>query len=366
MSATVQTSNMEDFNARYVRRKRLGAGAFGVVMRAFDVKRKMDVALKFFDARGKGPQSSIVQSFYREVELLQRLKNVPHIVDLYDTFNIGGMLIMSIQLVEGADLRKQELSAAHLRQIAHQGLAGLREIHRRGVVHGDIKAENILFSKKTGALIIDFGVSCFTHIDVKASRAKQEVQYMCSEEGADQGTPLFFSLDRFRVADGEKVSLETFFNIMRKDDLFAFGIVLYERLVDHQYEPNFTIGQLLNLDRVNELLRRPESMIPPDFWQLPNSPFRALVGRLLVSSHAQRPTANEALRILEGSDPAVTSSETTSRSSRDPSGRSSSSGRLSGSRLSSSRSSISLGSLSSAGSSLASSAVSLGQDKYRK
>lgn len=305
--------------SRYkVDNKILGRGAFGVVKKAYDTQRKQMVALKYFDAASR----SATESFYRERTLLHKLRNVPHVVNLYDAFKTDDKKynVLVIQYVpNGLSLENKKFESAHVHQIAVESLKGLKAIHALGIIHGDVKAENILYSPHSGSVIIDFGLSCFT-IDTQKSRSRSstEVPYACEQSGVYEGTPVNFSLDRLRVINDENaVSLETYFKIMRKDDLFAFGIVLYELYMQKRYEPNYKLHTLRTED-ILALLKNDNSMVPVDLFNERRSgrpsKVRLLTESLLVAAYYKRPTATEALSFLLQRSPSASSASLSSGS----------------------------------------------------
>jgi len=322
MYKKMNTISESEFDGRYTRiGNSIGQGAFGKVYKAYDRVRKVTVALKYFSFKDR-------ESFAREVVLLSRLKNVPHTVKFYDAWQVGLVYVLSIEYFAGKELRDLKFTRGgnrHIDQIARQGLLALQGIHKHGIVHGDIKAENILYEEKTGALIIDFGVSCLA-IDVKEARKDTsglDLLVRCKKKYVDRGTLNFFSLDRLRVGDAwntpeeSKIKLETYFKIMRKDDMFAFGVVLYELIMGKTYRPPHSTGVLLKLEVVDELLKVPDSMIPSDFKKKRNHRLYPLAVNLMTASYAKRLTATAALELLDylGIDPSDKFSATASSSS---------------------------------------------------
>jgi dual specificity tyrosine-phosphorylation-regulated kinase 2/3/4 len=147
----------------------LGKGSFGIAVKAFDHKRKEEVALKIIKNKKKYYYQAGV-----ELKILQFLKEN----DLEDTMNIIHMKdyvvfrkhlcisfeLMSINLYEFLKLNEFEgLSLGLIRRFAIQLLYALKYLKENDVIHCDLKPENILLKDpaKSGIKIIDFGSSCF-------------------------------------------------------------------------------------------------------------------------------------------------------------------------------------------------------------
>lgn len=320
------------FWGRFTNKMKIGQGGFAVVYKAYDNVEKRHVALKVF------PPSKAA-SFFTEQALLKRLKNVPHIVNMYSSWailpvkeakrkekrtykNSDGRFkvfpdeyVIVMELLRGKRLSdKQTLDLIsrdhkHLRTVAREGLTALNEIHKRGVVHGDVKLDNITYEAETGIIMIDFGVSCVT-LDVEESRRLGLLKVQCRPSTAWIGTYTSFSPDRWlvilmehdfkrrgkRFEKMEWLNLEKYFKMMRKDDIFAFGTVLYE-LMTRQRFPG--IKPVPNPGLIQSTLKTPGIMVPSKFTNnYGKEKLYPLISALLTSSYKNRPTASAALELL--------------------------------------------------------------------
>ena len=159
---------MEDFAVpdftvahRYVLHDRLGVGGMGEVWRARDRVTDADVALKILIASVAGAPAAELR-FQREIEAMARLDH-PAIVPIIDAGRdprVGLYFVMS--LIEGEPMHEvsyQWRSWATLWPVADRVLDALGHAHARGVVHRDVKPDNILIDRAGDAFLLDFGVA---------------------------------------------------------------------------------------------------------------------------------------------------------------------------------------------------------------
>ena len=159
----------------------LGQGAFGITYRARDLQLERDVAVKEYlpallatrlDGVTVSPRSTQVADdfawgrarFLDEAKTLARLPRAPAVVQVHDYLEANGTGYMVMQLVEGETLaalsrREGRLSQALLERIVPPLLDGLQQIHAAGVLHRDIKPDNIIVAPDGSPTLIDFGAS---------------------------------------------------------------------------------------------------------------------------------------------------------------------------------------------------------------
>jgi eukaryotic-like serine/threonine-protein kinase len=144
---------------RFLIERRIGSGGFGVVYEAWDGRLERNVAVKAIESQGEAGRRVL-----REAQAAARL-NHPGIVTLYEMGEEDGNALLVTELVEGSTLA--ELSAAgslsdrEIGEIGADLCEALDHAHARGVVHRDIKPQNVLVSNddEAGAKLMDFGVA---------------------------------------------------------------------------------------------------------------------------------------------------------------------------------------------------------------
>jgi serine/threonine protein kinase len=144
---------------RFLIERRIGSGGFGVVYEAWDGRLERNVAVKAIESRGESSRRVL-----REAQAAARL-NHPGIVTLYEMGEEDGNALLVTELVDGSTLA--ELSAEHAlsdREIGEIGAdlcEALDHAHARGVVHRDVKPQNVLVGNddEAGAKLMDFGIA---------------------------------------------------------------------------------------------------------------------------------------------------------------------------------------------------------------
>ncbi len=204
--------------SRYKLARELGAGGMAVVYEAEDLKHGRSVAIKVL--RPDIGASLGAERFIREIQLAARLSH-PHILPLYDSGEAGGHLFYVMPLVRGESLRDRfaregPLPVGEAVRITTDVARALAAAHVAGIVHRDVKPENILM-QDGHAFVADFGIGKALHgiTDDGATRA-----------GVSVGTPAYVSPEQ---AAGEQVD--------GRSDQYSLACMLYEMLTG---EPPFT------------------------------------------------------------------------------------------------------------------------------
>ena len=163
-----------------------------------------------------------VERFLREIETTAKLQH-PHILPLFDSGSVDGTVFYVMPYVEGESLRSRlkretQLPIADALRITTEIATGLAYAHRHGVVHRDIKPDNVLFQDGQ-AVLADFGISLPAKGDDRAPARLTEV-------GVSLGTPTYMSPEQ---VTGQEVD--------RRSDIYSLGSVAYEMLAG---QPPFT------------------------------------------------------------------------------------------------------------------------------
>jgi serine/threonine-protein kinase len=194
---------------RYELKELLGAGGMGVVYRALDRHLGETVALKTLRPGVATGSDTMLERFKQEIRLARRISH-PNILRTHDLGEFGGLRFLSMEFVKGITLKQlldqdQLLPVPVALRIAKQMCAGLAAAHEVGVIHRDIKPQNILIEPGGGLKIMDFGIARLT-----------EDRGMTAT-GAVVGTPDYMSPEQARG-----VALDF------RSDIYSTGVVLYE------------------------------------------------------------------------------------------------------------------------------------------
>jgi len=255
----------------------LGRGGTATVYLAHDLRHDRSVALKVVHPElAAGVEA---ERFLREIRLVAKLSH-PHILPLFDSGQADELLYFVMPYVQGESLRRRlqregRLPVPVALRIAREVALALDYAHRNGVIHRDVKPENILFEDDQ-AIVADFGVAAVMEV------AGEE---RITETGRAVGTPAYMSPEQ---AGGEGP-------LNGRSDIYSLGCVLYEMLSG---EPPFSgvTPQSVMIQQVVAPLpplpaRRPE--VPPPVW-------RALERALAKEPGERYATPAEFAAALEG------------------------------------------------------------------
>jgi serine/threonine protein kinase/Tol biopolymer transport system component len=208
---------------KYEVKELLGAGGMGEVYRAFDAELKRHVALKFIPADiASDPKR--MRRFEQEALAASAL-NHPNIVTVYDIGQTEwGRRFFVTELVEGVTLREyvqsRRLKLGEVLDIAAQVASALVEAHGAGVVHRDIKPDNVMVRRDGYVKVLDFGLAKMTGKPSNYVDTQADTQALVrTDAGAVMGTVSYMSPEQ---AGGQEVDGRT--------DIWSLGVVLYELL----------------------------------------------------------------------------------------------------------------------------------------
>ncbi|HEX6314736.1 MAG TPA: protein kinase, partial [Gemmatimonadaceae bacterium] len=248
---------------RYTIDAEIGRGGMATVYGADDLRHGRRVAIKVL--RPELTATLGAERFLREIGIAARLTH-PHIVPLLDSGTADGLLYYVAQYVPGGSLRgrlKQEgpLPVRDALRIAEEVGAGLDFAHRSGIVHRDVKPENILFADGH-AVLTDFGIA-------RTNSARSDFR---TDEGLIIGTPEYMSPEQ---ASGEE-------QLTGASDIYSLACVVYEMLTG---QAPFSGGP------AQAIVARHVSMVPPSARvirpEVPEGVVRAL-GRALAKDPRER------------------------------------------------------------------------------
>ncbi len=271
-------------HADYAIIRELGHGGMGVVFLAHNRIMGRDEVLKVI-----GPdnvQSPVVfDRFRREIRAVARLQH-PNIVTAHTAFRCGASLVFAMEYVEGLDLArliraKGPVPVAHACYFVHQLALGLQHAHEAGMVHRDIKPNNLMLTHKRGKAVIkvlDFGLA-------KAEREQNLLDPVAPGTDPDAkesggltlpgellGTPDFIAPEQ--SADSQSADIRA--------DIYSLGCTLYYLLTGRPPFPSSSMRDTLRAQRTLEAvpLNQVRADVPPEL--------AALVAKMMAKEPAHR------------------------------------------------------------------------------
>ncbi len=197
------------FAERYEIIEELGRGGMGRVYRVMDKKINEEVALKLI--KPEIADSKTIQRFSNELKMARKISH-KNVCRMYHISEESGTHYITMEYVPGETLKgmirmTKQLSVGTAIRIAEQVCEGLGEAHRLGVVHRDLKPQNIMIDKQGNARIMDFGI------------ARSLESEGTTRPGFIIGTPEYMSPEQTEFRD-----------VDQRSDIYSLGIILYEML----------------------------------------------------------------------------------------------------------------------------------------
>jgi dienelactone hydrolase/tRNA A-37 threonylcarbamoyl transferase component Bud32 len=217
MSQEVPPALVSSLEGRYVIEGVIGRGGMATVYRATDKRHNRPVAIKVLHPELSAAVT--IDRFLREIAIGARLQH-PHILTLIDSGEAGGLLYYVMPFVEGESLRDKlgkhpnGLPVAEVHRTLVEVVDALEHAHKHGLVHRDVKPENILLRDRH-AMVVDFGVA-------RALRGQSSMETL-TQVGITVGTPAYMAPEQ---AAGDA-------NVDHRADIYAVGVVAYEMLCGH-------------------------------------------------------------------------------------------------------------------------------------
>jgi serine/threonine-protein kinase len=266
-------------SGRYEIGRQIARGGMARVYLACDLKHEREVAVKII--RPDLAASLGRELFLREIAIAARLRH-PNIVPVYDSGDDGGILYFVMPYETGRSLRDKlregPIAIGEIVNTLHDVARALAYAHEQGVVHRDVKPDNVMLSGGS-AVVTDFGIA----LAVRAARAAQPDAPQSLQE--TRGTPAYISPEQ---AAGSAAA-------DHRADIYSFGCMAYELIA----------GRLpFEGGSPSELIAAHSAVIPRPVGELRSGvplELASLVGRCLQKSPAARPqSARELVESLEG------------------------------------------------------------------
>ncbi len=204
-----QDLNPEEKFGRYLICQKLGQGGMGTVYKAFDTHLDRFVALKVLNSDSLN-QEHHYKRFLREAKATAKLRH-PHIVHIFDIGREKDQVFFTMDFVEGNSLkefsRNHSLGFKQIARIVETVAQAVFYAHKEGVIHRDLKPDNIMINKEGEVKVMDFGLA-----KIRGSQEK------LSQSGMILGTLQYMPLEQ---AAGSR-------QVDERSDVYALGAILYE------------------------------------------------------------------------------------------------------------------------------------------
>ena len=209
-STIVQLNPGSSVGARYEIIRLLGQGGMGAVYQAHDKELDRQVAIKVIRS-DMASNPEILRRFKQELILARQITH-KNVIRIFDLGQAGGIKFITMEYIEGENLqsllrRKKKLDPAEAANIMAQVCRALEAAHAEGVIHRDLKPQNIMLDKSGRAYVMDFGI------------ARSMLSAGMTQTGALIGTPDYMSPEQ-----AKGITLDA------RSDLFSLGIIFYEML----------------------------------------------------------------------------------------------------------------------------------------
>ena len=266
-----------DFGTRYRIESLLGQGGMGRVYKAYDKDLDRTVAIKVV-RQGMMGDVDALKRFKQELLLASKISH-KNILRIHDMGEVGEIKFITMAYVEGQDLQRiildnPKMPIERMLSFAQQLAEALAAAHSEGVVHRDLKPQNILVAKNDQIYVSDFGLA----------KSFEEGAVGMTKTGAFLGTPRYMSPEQVEGKPADQ-----------RSDLYAYGLILYEMAVgDVPFTGESTLKVMYQ--RIQEKPKNPKLVNP----LLPNWLVRIIMRALERDPAARYQNAYEILADLQG------------------------------------------------------------------
>ncbi|CAK67442.1 unnamed protein product (macronuclear) [Paramecium tetraurelia] len=262
---------LTDFHTQFSLMKQIGFGSSAQVYIARSNYNKQYYAIKRVQKNYQIQQKKLEQeqSLKNEIQIMKELSH-PNIISFHQVFETNKHINLVLELIQGGELLKQGQykSIRDARMVARQLALCVDYMHQKGIMHRDLKPQNILCKSNTSdVLIADFGLA--THI-----KESKQLYYRC-------GTTGYVAPEILMYKEGTKMYNE-------KCDIFSLGVIYYQLIYNtHPFKDTQKAGILKKNMAVEYKFE--------DSIKVPQS-CKDLIAQMLKSNPKQRPTASQILR----------------------------------------------------------------------
>jgi eukaryotic-like serine/threonine-protein kinase len=270
-----------NYFSHYLIEAEVGSGTFARVYRARDLQLNRPVALKVFK-----PDCPVTPSAALAEARAAAALNHPNLCTIYAVDDTAGVPIIAMEYISGRAVSQfaggDRLPIDTLLSIALQIAAGMAAAHAAGIVHGDLKPENVMVTEEGLVKVLDFGLARRLRRNPPVA-TDETAELGLAEQGEGLfGTPRFLAPEQVR---GEPAC--------QPSDVFSLGLILYELATGKMAFPGANLLQIL--DQIRSVEPEPMAAETPD-------PLAPLLRRLLIRDRDERTiTMREVAETLLGS-----------------------------------------------------------------
>lgn len=278
---------INDFQAgdrinQFVIKRLIAKGGMGSVFLAFDEKLRRNVAIKAIRSEFLNDLHNR-ERFKREAQILSQI-NHPSICQIHDSIETKNGSLLILEYIQGKILAKCELSKKQMLDVFIQIASALKAAHDKGVIHRDLKPDNILVNSENEVKILDFGIAKLNNfsLDDKCLVNKMGDSYNfetpeLTKAGSLMGTLMYMS--------PEQVNLK---KVMQSSDVYTFGVILQQTLTGcstYNFEDTLDLEQQIKSANIVNT-----DSVPKKYF--------VLLSSMLRSDPIKRPSATDVLTQL--------------------------------------------------------------------